>query len=91
MLTLHAAGKNFLNWKVIICKGQRRSWRDDGIGVGPQKIYIRFWTGRGGVPGSGSVNKKKQQKNLKGLTHNFKEKVFIAEVFRELTKESYFF
>lgn len=91
MLTMHAAGKIFFNWKITICKGQGRSWRDDGICVGPQRKYIRFWTGRGRVPGGGAVNKKKQQKNLKGLTHNFKEKVFIAKVFRELIKEPYFF
>lgn len=62
----------------------------DGTCVGPQRKYVRFWTGRGGVPGDRSLKKKKQQENLKGLTYNFKEKVFTEEIFRELTNETYF-
>ena len=62
----------------------------DGTCVGPQRKYVRFWTGRDGVPGDRSLKKKKQQENLKGLTYNFKEKVFTEEIFRELTNETYF-
>lgn len=46
--------------------------------------------GLAGVPGDKSLNKKKQQEILKGLTYNFKEKVFTEEMFRELTNETYF-
>lgn len=63
----------------------------DGTCVGPQRKYIRFWTGRGGVPGDRSLNKKKQQETLKGLPYNLKKKVFTKEMFRELTNETYFF
>lgn len=58
MLTMHTVEEIFFNWKIVICKGEGRFWRADGICAGPQRKYIRFWTSRGGVPRHESMNKK---------------------------------
>ena len=50
---------------------------------GLRENMLDFGLAEVGGPGDRSLNKKKQQEILKGLTYNFKEKVFTEEMFIE--------